>query len=1627
MKLPELFRTYLLSKGLSFLTAKNYASDVRKFIAWFEATFGRSFQARDLTEDVITLFERLEEFPNRSLERYLSSLRKFSSFLLDEGLIETNPFQYIAASQDVNQKDPWRLKDFRNYLHAYGASRLTIKNYFVDINAFTNWIKERYKIDLKVAKNIISYINPGIIEEYKKRLIYELRVSPKTVNRKLSSIRKYIDFARSRGYLKDQLMFNNYQMPEKGLKLEDLQETKESERSNPPKARYKIPPVRLLLRVLTAYSLLEDYLADRIVKLLKKKKIYDRVHAVKNIPERLPLREKLIHHAKYTRPKWYKTYHNYSFTHYFHVAILIIYASAVGYIIYNSLFTDPRDRNALAGPVAPLRVLSFQGRLTDANDRPITSATDIRFGIYEKETASGSALLWQEVHHKVTPDADGVFSILLGTKNGIQGSLFRDHDLLWLGVTIGTTPELVPRQRLAAVAYAANSESLQGMLPVTDGSAGTANVVLALDSSGNLTMGGAAAPTFAATGGRFRLSGTTLLLSTQAGSNGDVDISPDGIGKIDLHKPLVNTSATGNLIGGAVEINDRVAILATESAQAAFVINNNTGGGDIIAASSSGIARFTIGNLGEITATGAISGLTGITSSGTITFSSFTGNNAVLYATAGSGVLAQAVTSTANLCLVSQSGNAPSWQPCTAGGTDALWGQSSGLLFPNNSTVDLSIGGQSTASARFAFINVSSGTPTATISAGTANNATFLTGAGNLGTTNMQTLTLGGTTTGNLSFSSAGTTAMTILPSGNVGIGTATPGERLEVVGNIISAGTSWTSRTNAVNNAWRSVTYGNGLFVAVADSGAGNRVMTSPDGINWTIRTSVPNSGWHSVTYGNGLFVAVDLNEAGNIVMTSPDGINWTTRTSAANNSWTSVTYGNGLFVAVARSGAGNRVMTSPDGINWTTRTSAADNDWWSVTYGNGMFVAVAETGAGNRVMTSPDGITWTTRTSAADNQWLSVTYGNGLFVAVANTGTGNRVMTSPDGINWTTRTSAADNEWVSVTYGRGLFVAVARFGTGNRVMTSPDGINWTIRTSAADDQWESVTYGNGLFVAVAASGWGGRVMTSGKTELNALSHNNIYQGGMTIRGSLTLSSNITVSNTGQFLCVNTTTFEVGRNNTSCSLSSARFKDNIIDLSYGLSEVMSLRPVTFNFRPEMNLGDRIEVGFIAEEVATIAPELVSYDELGRPSGVNYPNMTALLARAVQELAQSVRTTSESLIGVSTTLSEYITSNEAEVISGLASIEQVRTNIISPLAQNSQIALSLRDSKFMIHDSATSSGKVVASIDNQGNATLSGSLTANSLQTTDASISGELAVKNLSANNATVSGTLYADRIQANSIEGLEAKIATIAAQTVSSIQHPASDSTENIASGTSGTFDTFGTSLYTDFVDIQNLSVDFATFRAGLMSLGPATLFQATVLDSLSIGANFIFTQNSINTLGAPLEIQPLKQGAISFMAGAVIIETDGTLKVTENAEFAGDLSVQGKLSANIVTPLSDDPLIIQGSASVSGTLTSRKINLSFAEQAFATSDVEAVATGSAGTAFLKQYRNEITIKNPNVTDKSLIYITPVGTTNNKVLYLLRQTSEDPSLEGIEGSFTVGVNTASTTTDIRFNWIIVN
>ena len=187
------------------------------------------------------------------------------------------------------------------------------------------------------------------------------------------------------------------------------------------------------------------------------------------------------------------------------------------------------------------------------------------------------------------------------------------------------------------------------------------------------------------------------------------------------------------------------------------------------------------------------------------------------------------------------------------------------------------------------------------------------------------------------------------------------------------------------------AVAYGDGKFVAIANNS--DKVAYSEDGITWT-ESSLPSSAdWRSITYGNDKFVAVAQSDT---VAYSVDGVNWTTSTLSPSTYWSSVTYGNGKFVAVASNS--NTAARSEDGITWYSFALPSSASWCPITYGNGKFVAVGSNS--NTVVYSEDGVTWAKTTLPVSANWKSLAYGEGKFVAIVYSS--DTVAYSLDGILW-------------------------------------------------------------------------------------------------------------------------------------------------------------------------------------------------------------------------------------------------------------------------------------------------------------------------------------------------------------------------------------------------------------------------------------------------------------------------------------------------------------------------------------------------------------------------------------------------------------------------------------------------
>ena len=289
----------------------------------------------------------------------------------------------------------------------------------------------------------------------------------------------------------------------------------------------------------------------------------------------------------------------------------------------------------------------------------------------------------------------------------------------------------------------------------------------------------------------------------------------------------------------------------------------------------------------------------------------------------------------------------------------------------------------------------------------------------------------------------------------------------------------AWYPIAAAAKNPWQCVAYGGGVFVALSNTGTGNRVMSSPDGTIWTVTaTGAPDNAWgtNCLCYGNGMFVAVSGGATN--AMYSVDGYNWTESGASSVGPWSAVTFGNGKFVAVGVSGT---TMYSTDAITWTSPGQIGGTnafDWGAVIYGTdnlgvAKFVAVcSNTGSTKKSAVSLDnGINWTIYTSAISGQ-IAITFGNNLFVSVGiKTGLIAGVQTSSDGQTWTERTVpySVVSDWiVSIAFGNNLFVSTTVDGN---IISSADGITWTLTTVLSSASWRGVTFGENIFVAVAQS----------------------------------------------------------------------------------------------------------------------------------------------------------------------------------------------------------------------------------------------------------------------------------------------------------------------------------------------------------------------------------------------------------------------------------------------------------------------------------------------------------------------------------------------------------------------------
>lgn len=164
------------------------------------------------------------------------------------------------------------------------------------------------------------------------------------------------------------------------------------------------------------------------------------------------------------------------------------------------------------------QLINYQGILTDGSGSPLSGTYSVQFTIYD---ALNTTVLWQETQ-SVTTDASGLFNVLLGSITPLTEDRFED-ETRFLGIKIGSDPELSPRTRLASVPYAMRAATVNG---ASGGLVTSPLRIGPLIPPENAAVSGSS---FSASGGRFA---STLASESSGGVVGEFTGSGsiDGVG-----------------------------------------------------------------------------------------------------------------------------------------------------------------------------------------------------------------------------------------------------------------------------------------------------------------------------------------------------------------------------------------------------------------------------------------------------------------------------------------------------------------------------------------------------------------------------------------------------------------------------------------------------------------------------------------------------------------------------------------------------------------------------------------------------------------------------------------------------------------------------------------------------------------------------------------------------------------------------------------------------------------------------------------------------------------------------------------------------------------------------------------
>lgn len=156
-------------------------------------------------------------------------------------------------------------------------------------------------------------------------------------------------------------------------------------------------------------------------------------------------------------------------------------------------------------------------------------------------------------------------------------------------------------------------------------------------------------------------------------------------------------------------------------------------------------------------------------------------------------------------------------------------------------------------------------------------------------------------------------------------------------------------------------------------------------------------------------------------------------------------------------------------------------------------------------------------------------------------------------------------------------------------------------------------------------------------KLEADALDYNGDFIW-VDVRG-ITKTENLMITQIG----IGQTTTDIGIDelgNVVVMGSDERLKENIEPIQGALDKVLGLRGVTYTWKDKKAGGEGVRIGFIAQEVQEVVPELVHNVGSTDYLGVNYNNAVPLIIEAIKELVNKTVYTSEPAADTITTIKE---------------------------------------------------------------------------------------------------------------------------------------------------------------------------------------------------------------------------------------------------------------------------------------------------------------------------------------------------------------------------------------------------